>query len=226
VRPLDALLSSDPAWPIVVDLVARRPTSRVLPLEGADGDQTLWCLQVTDRSPMGAIARHTCGIVADAGWLRIFGSGDPGLVAWNDTPGGPATLQEPVAGTLVVGADILGGFFLLDGGGLRRPGHVHYLAPDTLGIEDLGVGYTGWLEWALTGNTAGFYGPLRWDGWEAEVAPLAWSHGIHAWPPPWSREGRDVGSVSRRAVPLRELWGSNGHFRRQFANALRNDPPR
>lgn len=48
-----------------------------------------------------------------------------------------------MSGALLVGADILGGFFLLDGGGLGRPANVHHFPGDTLKNHDLGVGYGG-----------------------------------------------------------------------------------
>lgn len=140
-------------------------------------------------------------------------------MTWNHTPGGPARIVDAVSGALVVGADILGGFFLLDGGGLGRPGNVHHFASDTLDFQDLGVGYSGWLEWALLGDTAAYYAPLRWKGWKAEVGRLEWSRGLHVYPPPWAREGRDVGAASRRDVPLVELWGMAWEQRRRLSGA-------
>jgi hypothetical protein len=212
MRDLRELLTADPAWPGVLALVAAAKatgeadpyaaeSASILPLHRSAGEHALRSLQVTDRSPMGSIALNCGGIVAGAGWLRVFGGGDPGLVAWNHTSGGTR-----LANALVVGADVLGGFFLLDGGGLGRAGAVHHLAADTLELHDLGVGYTGWLEWVFTGDTAAYYAALRWHGWEEEVGRLDWARGLHVYPPPWSVEGRDVGAASRRPVPLAELW--------------------
>jgi hypothetical protein len=219
MRDLRELLTADPAWPSVVAMVQDSKSASAPPLERAAGERTLSALQVSDRSPMGSIALNCGGIVAAGGWLRVFGGGDPGLVTWNHTPGGPARIEDAVSGALVVGADILGGFFLLDGGGLGRPGNVHHFAADTLEIHDLGVGYSGWLEWALVGDTAAYYGAQRWEGWEAEVAGLEWARGLHVYPPPWSVEGRDVGAASRRTVPLVELWGLAWQQRRRLSGA-------
>lgn len=168
---------------------------------------------------MGSVALNCAGILAADGWIRVFGGSDPGLVTWNHTPGGTAHLPDALEGVLVVGADVLGGFFLLDGGALGRPGGVHHFAADTLDFHDLGVGHGGWLQWVLTGDTAAYYAPLQWRGWEEEVAGLEWSRGLHLYPPPWSVEGRDVGAASRRPVPLVELWGMAVEQRKKLHGA-------
>lgn len=219
MRDLRELLTSDPAWPNVVAMIRDSKSASALPLERAAGERALWALQVTDRSPMGSMALNCGGIAAAGGWLRVFGGGDPGLVTWNHTPGGAAGIAGAFEGALVVGADALGGFFLLDGGGLGRPGNVHHFAADTLDIHDLGVGYSGWLQWVLTGDTEAYYAHRRWRGWEAEVGRLAWSRGLHVYPPPWSVEGKDVGAASRRDVPLVELWVLMWEQRRRLSGA-------
>jgi hypothetical protein len=48
---------------------------------------------------------------------------------------------------------------------------------------------------------------LRWPGWEEEVESLDPDQGIALYPPPFSVEGRDPSKVSRRAVPIAELFG-------------------
>lgn len=219
MRDLRELLTSEPAWPSVLAMISGSRSAVALPLDRVVGERALWSLQVTDRSPMGSIALSCGGFVAAGGWLRVFGGGDPGLVTWNRTPGGAAIIADALEGALVVGADVLGGFFLLDDGGLGRPGAIHHLAADTLEIHDLGVGYSGWLQWVLTGDTAAYYAHLRWRGWEAEVGGLEWSRGLHLYPPPWSVEGRDLGAASRRDVPLVELWGLAWEQRRRLSGA-------
>lgn len=217
MRDLRELLTADPAWPSVMALVQSGGSASILPLDRPLGEHALRSLQVTDRSPMGSVALNCGGILAAGGWLRVFGGGDPGLVTWNHTPGGATGIADALDGALVVGADVVGGFFLLDGGGLGRPGTVHHLAADTLELRDLGVGYSGWLQWVLTGDIAAYYTPLRWDRWEQEVGRVDWSRGLHLYPPPWSAEGRDVGAASRRPVPLTELWGLAWEQRRRLS---------
>lgn len=48
---------------------------------------------------------------------------------------------------------------------------------------------------------------LRWPGWVAEIETLDPDQGIALYPPPFSVEGRDPSKVSRRAVPITELFG-------------------
>lgn len=88
MRTLQELLDGDdPAMPLVRQWLseASRPFE-LLPPSPRRGD-VLVGLQVTTRSPMGAIAYETGGLLIDRGWLRILGSGHPALprdiVGWN-----------------------------------------------------------------------------------------------------------------------------------------------
>jgi len=76
-RPLaDLLKTDDPAWPLVQQWIAEaRNPVEVLPVTQKAADAELEALQVTVRSPMGAIAYHTGGLLVDHGWVRILGSG-------------------------------------------------------------------------------------------------------------------------------------------------------
>ena len=58
---------------------------------------------------------------------------------------------------------------------------------------------------ALTGGLEDTFRGLRWDGWEQEVSVLGPDTGLSLYPPPFTREGQDIGSASRRPVPLAEL---------------------
>ncbi|MBK9577976.1 MAG: DUF2625 family protein [Fibrobacteres bacterium] len=88
-------------------------------------------LQVTTRSPMGAIVYETGGILVDHGWLRILGSGHPrldrGLFGWNQG----RTIHKPgePPSHLLIADDLLGGYFAVNAGGLgTKMGKVHYLS--------------------------------------------------------------------------------------------------
>lgn len=211
MRPLEELLTPEDAWvEVVAPLVAGAGARcRVLPTTAERGRAALHSLQVTRRSTLGALALGCAGILVDGGWLRIFGAGDPaggfeGLVDWN--PAGDAAAMA-AQGYCLVAADVLGGFFAIDGGRFGAPGRVFYLDPRDLSWAPLDVGYTDWVGWAIGSDVGGFYEDLRWDGWEREVAALGLDRGIHCYPPLWTTEGRDVSAVSRASVPLRELWG-------------------
>lgn len=176
---------------------------------------------MTSRSPLGAVALHTGGLLVDHGWLRLLGAGCerlPGsLLSWNGYEG-PAPAPQ-LEGALVVAHDAVGGFFVLDCGGLGTPDRsVVYAEPDTLRWVDLGGGYSDFLRWATQGDLAGFYADLRWPGWESEVATIALDRGLHFAPPLWTVEGRAarLEPSSRRPVPLHELWNMWHELRRQL----------
>ena len=77
-------------------------------------------------------------------------------------------------------------------------------------------GYPKLLHWACSGDLGAFYASLRWDGWQGEVETLSPDDGLHLYPPPWTAEGKDVGNVSRRPVPMDELWSWVNDARRQL----------
>ena len=64
-RSLKELIhTEDPGWPVVQEwIAAARNSVEVLSAERARGEETLLYLQVTTRSPMGAISLETGGIL-------------------------------------------------------------------------------------------------------------------------------------------------------------------
>ena len=114
MRPLGELIDSeDPALPLVRQWLAEaeRPYELLSPSDAREG--VLFDLQVTTRSPMGAIAYETGGVLVDHGWLRILGAGNPklprNLAEWN---------RGRSSGYLLVADDVVGGFFAINGGRL------------------------------------------------------------------------------------------------------------
>ena len=73
---IDLTSTPDPAWPMVQQWVVDAPSVQVLPAERPKADDALLQLQVTLRSPMGAVVYHTGGLLIDHGWLRVLGSGN------------------------------------------------------------------------------------------------------------------------------------------------------
>jgi hypothetical protein len=213
MRPLEDLIdTSDPGIDVVRQWAAEGSRSvEFLPRTAERAEAALLALQVTTRSPMGALAYGSGGLLVDGGWVRVLGGGGdrlPGIEAWNQFDDQGVLHRLP--GAIVVGWDVLGGFFALNGGALEGElGHVFYFAPDTLAWESLDRGYSGWLRFLFLGDLGAFYGDQRWPGWEAEVAELPGDRGIHV-VPPLVAEGPPVGERSRRPVPLEELWGLHG----------------
>ncbi|RTQ51667.1 DUF2625 domain-containing protein [Hymenobacter gummosus] len=218
MRTLSELVdTADPGWPLVQGWLAeaRNPVD-VLPIVSrAQAEQALLAVQVTTRSPMGALVYETGGLLIDSGWLRVLGSGHPrlsrSLPGWNEG----RTSPQP-DGFLLVADDVLGGFFALNGGALGPDlGHIYYFAPDRLAWEPLELGYSDFLNFCLNGDLDQFYEGQRWPGWAAETRRLDGSQGWGFVPFLWLQPD---GSAPRRrqAVPLAELWTLEQDMARQL----------
>jgi hypothetical protein len=208
-----------PAWPWLVDALHSASVNVAVTPAPADPASCIWALQVTAASTLGALAVHTGGVKVDHGWLRILGGGGsdlPDLATVNLLRTPPAQRETPPM--LVVGYDVLGGRFALNGGDLGgSPGEVNYWGPDTLECTPIGAGHSGWIEWALSGGLSDFYASLRWPGWEAESAARTGAEGISVYPPLFTAQGRDPGTASRRTVPFKELLAVNEEYAKQLA---------
>lgn len=226
VRTLAELVNQDePALPLVKTWIqdAKCPVE-LLPCVREDGDRALLDAQVTTRSPMGAICHETGGILVDHGWLRLLGAGCPqlprALMAWNEgrVPLSPDGMLE----VLLVADDVIGGFFAVNGGGLPdvEPGHVAYLAPDTLNWESLGMSYSQFLCWSWSGQMERFYGGQRWPGWQQEIATLGGDQTIGIYPFLWA-EGPPIGERHRGIVSIAEAWALALELRKQFSKVAR-----
>lgn len=64
----------DPAWPHLQQALAESDVI-ALPVDSERGQRSLWGLQVSAASTMGAVALHTGGIVAEHDWVRLYGGG-------------------------------------------------------------------------------------------------------------------------------------------------------
>lgn len=200
----------DPGWSRVQQWVgeASNPVDVLPPKDDRARELALLDMQVTTRSAMGAIVYETGGIFVDHGWLRILGSGHPrlprSLPAWNaarvpSSPGGPPPF-------LLVADDVLGGFFAIDGGGLRlQPGKVCYFAPDTLSWECMGLGYSEFIVWCFSGDLEKYYLDVRWPGWQDEVAAVPGDRALSVYPFLFSA-GPVIADRSRRSVPVNEIY--------------------
>ncbi|UOQ99121.1 DUF2625 domain-containing protein [Hymenobacter sp. 5317J-9] len=214
-RSLTELINTqDPGWPLVQGWIAAANNKvQVLPKTAARADSALLAAQITTRSPMGAVVYGTGGILVDNGWLRILGSGSPGLnrdlMGWN---------KGKQQGLLLIADDALGGFFALNGGafGQATLGKIYYLSPDNLEWEPLNRGYSDFLVFCFSGDLEKFYDGMRWKGWQTEIAQLNGNQGISCIPFLFTKEGKDVNKVSRKAVPITELWGLHNDFRQQL----------
>ncbi len=200
---------TSPGWPVVADWIAQAANRvEVLPVDPEAGERALLAIQVTTRSPMGAIAHATGGILVDHGWIRVLGGGNARLPrdlgTWN-FPARDGAFR--LVDALLVADDALGGFFALNGGAFEGPlGNVFYLAPDTLEWEDLECGYSGLLRFLFQGDVATFYEGQRWSGWVEDVGATVGDRAFSIFPFLSVSEGGPIDARSRKAVPVEELW--------------------
>lgn len=210
VRTIEELINKeDPAWPLVQEWIAAAKNHvEVLPCTPEKGNEELYKVQVTTRSPMGAIVHTTGGILVDHGWIRILGAGAPrlnrSLHQWNHSMGLIPDDGLPPS-YLVIADDVVGGYFALNGGGLgTAPGKVYYFAPDTQEFESLDISYSEFLGFCFDGDLNKFYSGLRWDNWQEEVSKLDGNQVYNFYPLLGTQEAQDINKVSRRAVSILE----------------------
>ena len=188
------------AWSELTELIAASALNLVV-CPPREDSSTAATLGLGTSSYLGALARNTSGVIVDDGWLRLLGG--------SSTPEGLPGLDQASSGTtglLVIAYDVLGGVFALDGGALGTgDGSVHHFSVDSLCWEDLELGHAAFVTRMLAGATASFYESLRWPGWQDDIATLQPRRGLSLYPHPFTAEGKDVGSASKRAVPMAEL---------------------
>lgn len=219
----------------------------MLPVVPEEGRRSLLQMQVTVRSILGSLALNCGGLVVDDGWVRVFGGGSggpggssgsggqagsdgeadalPSLAQVNAFPSEFDPSWSPVSG-LIVGHDVLGGVFGLNGhdpaafGRPGAPGQMTYFAPDTLAWEEMQMGHSAWVSWLLSGRLEKFYESLRWPGWREEAAALTLTQGITVFPYLWSKEAHEnLSATSRRAIPMRQVIGVAADFATQMGPA-------
>ncbi len=221
MKTFDELLNTDePAWPVVEGWLreATNPVEVLPPVE-ANRKSALIAIQVTTRSPMGAIIYETGGILVDRGWIRILGSGcEPlprSLPEWNKG----RTFKEygDPAPYLLVADDVIGGFFALDGGGLGgKVGSMFYFAPDSLRWEVMkDMGYSDFVWWCFTGDIAKYYAGYRWEGWQEDVKNLLGNKVFGFYPFLWAK-AESLESRYRRPISIAEQYGVQLDIMRQL----------
>jgi hypothetical protein len=212
MRELHELINeAEPGWEVVQQFIdAAKNKVEVLPVDREKAKEALYQLQVTTRSPMGAIVYETGGILIDEGWIRILGSGSErlqrSLADWSKDKTG-----------LIVADDVLGGCFILNAGEFGQDlGQLYYFSSDVLEYEALNITYTEFLYFCFNNSLDQFYGGFRWEGWREEVSQLGADQVINVYPPLWSKEGKDFTKNSRKAVPAAEQYFANIDFRKEF----------
>lgn len=218
-RPLSELVATTDLGIDRIRQLAAEAKNKVeiMPPDEAQRGPTLEALQVTNHSPLGALAYDTGGIVIDDGFLRIFGSGSlrvpQNVSQWNGRM--PAGSKHRLNDALIVAVDVLGGFFALNIGAFPGGRNIFYLAPDDLVWDDLQLQLGEFLALAIKGDLELFYKGFRWSDWRKDVATLKGDQGYSYFPPLWSKEG-GITTSTRGVVPIDELWISTQEARQSL----------
>jgi Protein of unknown function DUF2625 len=208
-KTLEELTTTNSGWEHVQSWVdSARNQVEVLPVQADQAKATLLAIQMTTRSPMGAIIFNSGGILVDHGWIRILGSGhrklNRTLYSWNSEK---TMVPNQGAGYFLVADDAIGGYFATNSGALGKDvGKVYYFDPGTLKWEPLDLSYTEFLLFCFNGDLNKFYTDLRWKNWQQEVSKLDGNMVFNFLPPLWSKEGKDINKNSRNAVPVEEQY--------------------
>ena len=221
MRSTDELINRiDPGWVLVKQWIdSAKNKVEILPVDTAKARDALYKTQVTTRSPMGAVVYMTGGLLIDNGWIRILGSGsvklNRTLPEWNKGK----TFKDFGQPTpyLLIADDAIGGYFLLNGGGLGKDvGKIYYFSPDNLEYEQLDLTYTDFLNFCFNNNLEEFYKGYRWANWKEEVSKLSGDKVFNFFPYLWTKEAKDINKISRKAVPVEEQYRLNVVFRKQL----------
>jgi hypothetical protein len=221
MRPIEELINeNDSGWPFVTEWIkSAKNKVEILSVDKQKAKDALYKTQVTTRSPMGSIVFETGGILVDNGWIRILGSGSEklkrSLPEWN-LGKGFTEFGQP-SSFLLVADDAIGGFFLLNGGGLGKDlGKIYYLAPDNLEFEPLNLTYSDFLNFCFNDNLDEFYKGYRWKTWKDDVAKLDCDRVFNFVPYLWTKEGKNIEKASKKDVPIEEQYSLNLDFRKQL----------
>lgn len=215
----ELVCESEKTWELLQSWFKASPVNyEILDNSKEESEKTLYNLQVTTRSTLGAIAYKTGGILIDYGWLKILGAGNEkifgDLLYWNCMKS-PYIIRT-VRNSMIVAYDIIGRFFSINGGEFEGEiGNIFYLPPDTLEWEDMTMEYTDFIRWILDDNLKTFYEGLRWDDWTKDITKIPCDKGLSFYPPLWSEQG-SISLSSRRIVPITEQWELNLKFIEKF----------
>ncbi len=220
MKPITDLINKEePGWELVSEWIKEATNKvEVLPREQKSAELALFNTQVTTRSPMGAIIYETGGILIDNGWIRILGSGSEkmnrNLPDWNK--GKSITEFGQQASYFLVGDDVIGGFFAINGGEFGEDlGQMYYFAPDCLEWDAMEMGYSDFIWWTLTGDLEQFYEGSRWDNWKEEIENLNGNDGIGFYPFLWT-EYDNINDLSRKSISIIEIWNIQLDFKKQL----------
>jgi len=221
MRTLQELIDTeDPGWPVVKGWIGEAKNKiEVLPCERKNADDALVESRLNTRSLMGAIVYETGGLLIENGWIRILGAGcermKRSLPAWNK--GKTFSEYGEIPPYMLMADDAVGGLFAINGGLLGDDkGKIYYFAPDTLAWEPLDIDYSQFLMFCFASDIGRFYSNLRWQGWENDIKQLSPDYAYTFYPYLWTKQGKDINTVSKKAIPVQELYDFNMEMKSTF----------
>jgi len=221
MRPVEELINkTDPGWTIVKDWIkSAKNKVEILTVDTVQAKDALYKTQVTTRSLMGAVIYMTGGLLIDDGWIRILGSGNTKLTRtlpdWNKGKSFKEFGEAPPF--LLIADDAIGGFYILNGGGLGKDlGKVYYFSPDDLEYEPLDITYSEFLQFCFNNDLDEFYKGNRWTKWRDEVSKLSGDQVYNFYPFLWTKEGKNINKNSRKIIPAEEQYNFNLDMRKQL----------
>ena len=221
MKKADELINkTDPAWTLVQDWIkSAKNKVEILPADPVAAKDALYKTQVTTGSPMGAVVFMTGGLLIDDGWIRILGSGNTKfnrtLPDWNKGKSFKEFGETP--SFLIIADDAIGGFYILNGGGLGKDvGKIYYFSPDNLEYEPLDVTYSEFLQFCFYNDLSKFYDGNRWKEWREDVSKIKGDEVFNFYPFLWTAEGSDINKNSRKVITIDEQYALNMDLRKQL----------
>jgi len=214
MKPLDELVDlKEPALVLINEWLSSAKNDCVLLPPSTERGEVLVTTQVTTRSPLGAIAYETGGVLIDHGWLRFPGSGHPSLRRtlpdWN---------RDKADRCYFIADDAVGGFYAINGGAFGSDlSNIYYWPPDSLEWESMDLGLSEFLRWALIGDLGKFYSDVRGPNWMQDVSTITGDQCFDFYPPLWTKEGSAEKSY-RGTLPIEEAFTMKVDILRQVSD--------
>lgn len=164
-----------PLWPQLHELIASGP-HQVLPPDPDVARLRLVHLEHSVGTGIGAMVYNCAMTLADHGWLRLLGCG-------TDHPDSVDLVSGLGRRILwLVAYDVLGGIFVMNLGYFTASssdlGLMWHWSSATGRWHAMGISYEEFLTWSLSDGLAGYYGQLRWPGWEKITQALSPQDGL------------------------------------------------
>lgn len=120
---------------------------------------------------------------------------------------------------LLVADDVLGGFFAINNGAFEKDniGKVFYFAPDNVKWQSLDLSYSEFIQFCFSGDLNKFYDGFKWKNYEKDLSDIDGNSAFTFFPYLCTKEGSDINKVSKKIVPVNEVWISQMDLQKMFS---------